>query len=374
MLDINDSQQSILAHNRKLLLGDTALTTKDVLLVPAKGKIVSRELFRIDRHFLMNAPMDSVMDFDGWLNDGYSSSMITNLPRHLTPRLFDFKESHQRNEDIVALLSDNYISVGLHDLLPDKDSAIIRRYKKVGFRGVFGQCQFNIAVDVAHGYSDFAIARYKEIRKWAADIGMSVRIMSGSVATPEAIELLVDGYVDDLRIGIGSGSVCSTREVTGIGVPQLSAVASISNACLRYRGTTKYAWWRLIADGGIENSGDIIKYLAAGADICMLGKMYAACSDSPTKGQSHRGQASAAYQMEHNHRIRNNVPEGVCSLIVPSGKRRIELNTEILAAVRSAGSYLGFEQLSDFGLADNGFIRITQNGQIESGHLPAISY
>ncbi|XP_017488232.1 PREDICTED: inosine-5'-monophosphate dehydrogenase-like [Rhagoletis zephyria] len=142
-----------------------------------------------------------------------------------------------------------------------------------------------VVVDTAHGHSAGVINTIKEIKRMYPD----VQLIGGNIATKEAAEALIDAGVDAVKVGIGPGSICTTRVVTGVGVPQFSAVRSIAEVC-------KARNVRLIADGGIKYSGDIAKAIAAGADSVMIGSIFAGTDESPGEIIVYKGRAYKSYR------------------------------------------------------------------------------
>ncbi|MFG1501550.1 IMP dehydrogenase [Halobacteriovorax sp. XZX-3] len=145
-----------------------------------------------------------------------------------------------------------------------------------------------IIIDTAHGHSKGVIGMVKTVRGLISK-DQSVDIIAGNIATPEACLALIDAGVDGVKVGIGPGSICTTRVVAGIGVPQLSAVMDCADVCFK-------AGIPFIADGGIKYSGDIVKALAAGASCVMLGSMFAGCDETPGEMVLYQGRTYKVYR------------------------------------------------------------------------------
>ncbi len=145
-----------------------------------------------------------------------------------------------------------------------------------------------IIIDTAHGHSKGVIEMVKKVRGLVKE-GQSLDIIAGNIATPEACKALIKAGVDGVKVGIGPGSICTTRVVAGIGVPQLSAVMDCASVCLK-EGIP------FIADGGIKYSGDIVKALAAGASCVMLGSMFAGCDETPGEMVLYQGRTYKVYR------------------------------------------------------------------------------
>jgi IMP dehydrogenase len=225
-----------------------------------------------------------------------------------------------------------------------------------------------LVVDVAHGHSDHAIDAAKEIRKRVD----GTELVVGNVATTQAARELLELDVDAIKVGIGPGSICITRLVTGSGVPQLSAVMDCSQES-RKKDVP------IIADGGVRNSGDITKALAAGASTVMLGSLLAGTEESPGMivirgGLRHKvcwGSASLMAQWDARtstgqdlEEVSEVVPEGV-EAVVPYKGLVTEVLNHLVGGLRSGISYAGARNIEEL-QANTCFIRITSAGLKES--------
>ncbi|SCY72822.1 IMP dehydrogenase [Alkaliphilus peptidifermentans] len=224
-----------------------------------------------------------------------------------------------------------------------------------------------IVVDTAHGHSKGVIDAVRSIKSKYPD----VQLIAGNVATAEATVELIEAGADAVKVGIGPGSICTTRVVAGIGVPQITAIYDCAKAAKDY-GVP------IIADGGIKYSGDIPKAIAAGANIVMIGSLLAGTEESPGetiifKGRSfksYRGMGSIAamkmgskdrYFQEENKKF---VPEGVEGKVPYKGPLK-DTVYQLIGGLRSGMGYCGAETIED--LKKNGkFIRITGAGLKES--------
>lgn len=225
-----------------------------------------------------------------------------------------------------------------------------------------------LVLDIAHGHSSNALEAIRKIKKI---LGTKVELIAGNVATKEGAEDLAKAGADSIKVGVGSGSICITRLVTGSGVPQLTAISDCSKVTSEYGVTC-------IADGGIRNSGDITKALVAGADTVMVGSLLAGTDESPGeivfRGNHRykvtRGMASAsarrdqlAHAQSHEDLV-DYVPEGV-EAIVPYKGSAISVIHQLAGGLRSGLSYCGAKNLEE--LRTNAeFIRITEVGLVES--------
>lgn len=226
-----------------------------------------------------------------------------------------------------------------------------------------------IVVDTAHGHSAGVIRKIKEIRDTYPD----VTIIAGNVATAEATRDLFDVGVDVVKVGIGPGSICTTRVVAGVGVPQLTAIYECATAAKEYGKT-------IIADGGIKYSGDIVKALAAGGHAAMLGSMLAGTDESPgdfeiyqgRRFKSYRGMGSLAAMeagssdryFQAKNEANKMVPEGIEGRVPYKGSVT-DIIFQMVGGIRSGMGYTGSANLK--ALRDEAqFIRMSGAGLIES--------
>jgi len=215
-----------------------------------------------------------------------------------------------------------------------------------------------LCLDVAHGHHALVRTALRTLRK---NLGDKVHLMAGNVATLEAFNDLADWGANSIRVGIGGGSICSTRINTGHGVPTFQSVLD----CSRSNREAK-----LIADGGIRNAGDIVKALAAGADFVMLGSMLAGTDESPgeifksgnKKYKVYRGMASRSAQLDW--RGKSSSPEGVSTTIPYKGSVD-EILQDISGNIKSGFSYTGVRNLMDLQVKAT-FLQQTPAGQFES--------
>lgn len=228
-----------------------------------------------------------------------------------------------------------------------------------------------ICIDSAHGHTKNIINATRFIKKHYPHIP----VISGNVATYEGAKALFDAGADIVKVGMGSGSICTTRIMSGVGVPQLSAIFDCVKAA-RECGKS------IIADGGLRNSGDIVKALAAGASAVMLGSLLAGTDESVgelieyqnSKYKSYRGMGSVQamakgsatrYGQNYSHgEIQKLVPEGVEGLVPSKGPLKDCLH-QILGGVRSACGYLGASNIVELQKKAR-FIKITQASMTES--------
>lgn len=228
-----------------------------------------------------------------------------------------------------------------------------------------------IVVDIAHGDSHLEIEMIQNIRKHFS----STQIIAGNVATSDGTKRLIDAGADAVKVGVGPGSICITRQVAGSGVPQLSAVIECADAA-RPHGIP------VIADGGIRHPGDVAKALAAGASTVMIGSMLAGTDESPGmimtrrghRYKASRGMASLEANIERNKRegndltqeeIEDYVAEGVEAAVPYRGRAR-EVLTQLVGGLQSGMSYSGAHSIEEL-QAKAIFVRMTGAGLKESG-------
>lgn len=224
-----------------------------------------------------------------------------------------------------------------------------------------------VALDSAHGHSQNIINKVKEIKAAFPDL----QVIAGNIATAEAAKALIDAGADCIKVGIGPGSICTTRVVAGIGVPQITAIYDVCEEAKKY-GIP------VIADGGIKYSGDCVKAVAAGADVIMMGSLLAGCDESPGEFEIYQGRRFKVYRgmgslaaMEKGSKDRyfqtgskKLVPEGVEGRVPYKGPLSDTI-FQLVGGLRSGMGYCGTPTIAD--LKENGkFIRITGAGLKES--------
>ena len=224
-----------------------------------------------------------------------------------------------------------------------------------------------IVIDTAHGHS----ANVLKVVKMVRDAYQGLQIIAGNVATAEATVDLIKAGVDAVKVGIGPGSICTTRVVAGIGVPQITAIMNSYEAAKSY-GIP------IIADGGIKYSGDVTKALAAGASVCMMGSIFAGCDESPGTFELYQGRKYKVYRgmgsiaaMEKGSKDRyfqtdakKLVPEGVEGRVAYKGTVE-DTVFQLIGGLRSGMGYCGAKDIKT--LQTNGkFIKITAASLKES--------
>lgn len=226
-----------------------------------------------------------------------------------------------------------------------------------------------VVIDTAHGHSKNVISMLREVKKKYS----SLDVIVGNIATAEAARLLADNGADGVKVGIGPGSICTTRVIAGVGVPQLTAIYEVAKE-LKGSGVP------VVADGGIRYSGDIVKALAAGADTIMAGSLFAGVEESPgetiilngRKFKSYRGMGSLEamqngskdrYFQDVEDDIKKLVPEGIVAQ-VPYKGTLAEVFYQLIGGLRAGMGYCGAANME--ALKEAKFVRITSAGVVEN--------
>ncbi len=327
------------------IIEDVKLDYKDVLITPKRSNLSSRSEVKLERTFtfrsgnswkgvpIIAANMDGVgtIEMDNELN---KHGCLVALTKHY--ELNELVDQFQRK------LKSSIYSLGISDA------------DLVKFAFVYGNCDFpsmRVCVDVANGYTQAFVEFIKKFREKYPN----VVLMAGNVVTPEMTEELILSGVDIVKVGIGPGSVCTTRKKTGVGYPQLSAVIECADAAHGLRG-------HIIADGGCSVPGDVVKAFAAGADFVMLGGMLAGHKEggaTPLGGNKFYGMSSDTAMDLHNGGVANyRASEGKTVEIPYRGEVKHTMQ-DILGGLRSACTYVGASELKELSKRTT-FIRVTQ--------------
>lgn len=301
------------------------LTFDDILLKPQRGVLEHREDADISvpelglKIPLIAAPMPSLSSYDlmSEIRRLGGTAVINRMKRPLSLRVIEYFA----NPDLG-------VAVGL-----DLDE----------FESLYDTGARVFWMDIAHGHSDRGIAFVKWVKKFPG-----AYLIAGSVATAEGAYELAQAGADGLRVGIGPGSVCTTRQVTGFGVPQLQAIEECKIG----------SELPVIADGGIRNSGDIVKALAAGADAVMIGGLFARAKESATNGWQHYGNASS---MVNGHRA----PEGISINYTETPEPLEDIVKRLCWGIRSGISYAGATNIRELQEMAQ-WIKLTDAGRTES--------
>lgn len=304
---------------------EEGLTYDDVLLVPQYSELSSRMeadtstvLGGLNLKIpILSANMDTVTGLR------MAQVLATGGAAGVLHRYADKEEIISWIQPLMAMGLYAIPSVGVSE----KDRLFIEELWALGVE--------HICIDIAHGHSKVGI----ETTKIAAALGFKT-IIAGNVATADGVRDLANAGANVIKVGVGPGSACSTRIVTGHGVPQLSAVLECATKA-------KELGVCIIADGGLKNSGDIAKALAAGAQAVMTGSLFAGCNETPHGTKEYRGMASEAAQLAFRGKVNNDAPEGVL-IEAPDRGSALDVLNRLAGGIRSAMSYSGVTNLKDF--------------------------
>jgi len=329
----------------KFFSEDVYLTYDDVLIYP--GKSLPSRYDAILSNIIIPAPMDTISGPE-LVSKQVASVGIGILHRYLTVE----EKIDAWRKTIVPWGGALFIGIGV-------DWKEINQLLQAGIT--------NYCIDVANGYSDKVI----EIIKGIKQVYPAALIIAGNIATPEAFGELWRAGADYIRVGIGGGSLCTTRLVTGVGVPNLSCLLDLNEY-----------WWgasiptgmnynskrpKIIADGGIRNSGDAVKALVAGADYVMLGNVLSGCDETPGEAingyKEFRGMASLEAQTDFYGK-EPICPEGVTTKVKCKGPYE-KILANMLAGIKSGMSYVNARNINEL-RANAKFIRITNNSLLEN--------
>lgn len=326
------------------------LTFDDVLLVPAKSDVRSRRdpalTTRLTKNTeiqipIISANMDTVTESD------MAICMAQLGGLGILHRFMSIEDQVQQVQKVKEagsrLIS---ASIGVGEEFKDRSKALIQAGARI------------LTIDIAHGHS----VQMMETMKWLKDAHPEVELIAGNLATPDAAQDLIEAGADAIKVGIGPGSMCTTRIITGCGVPQLTAIALCAEVGDAY-GVP------IIADGGMRNSGDILKAIAAGASSVMLGGMLSGTIETPGEikngRKQYRGMASKAAQVSWRGGVPEGMaPEGESTFVTVKGHVK-DVILEITGGIRSGMSYVNATQLSEIRERAR-FIEMSFNGVSES--------
>lgn len=338
-----------------------ALSYDDVLLVPQFSKIVSRSHVDLTTKLtprlslkipLITSNMTDVTGVEMAIKIGHMGGLGV-IPRFMSAEDEAKMVSKVKKEGLVTAAS-----VGLRNGMFARAETLVKAGADILF------------LDVAHGHMKTCIDGTKNLKQ---KFGKQIDVISGNVATYDGAADLFKAGADCVKVGVGPGSICITRTETGFGVPQLTAVMEASRAAKKYNKA-------IIADGGIKNSGDVVKALAAGASAIMAGSLFAGTTEAPGKKVKIKGKtyknyyASTSYLEKKNHiktnghEYSNNYAkhiEGVESLVRFKGPIT-PIIERLLANIRSGFSYGSARNISEL-WKNSKFVHITQMGMRESG-------
>jgi IMP dehydrogenase len=343
-MDLTFSASGITARGR-------GLTYDDVLIVPSKSAVRSRRdpnlATRLTKNLKITMPfisanMDTVTESPMAIAMGQLGGF--GILHRFMPIEAQIDEVHRvRDAGLEAIGA----SIGVNEEGRARAEALVREGVNV------------LTIDIAHGHS---VAMIEQLHWLRGKFKHKVDLIAGNVATPEATEELIRAGADAIKVGIGPGSMCTTRIITGAGVPQLTAVAWCSEAARSHNVP-------VIADGGLKSSGDVVKALAAGAETVMLGSLLAGCLETP--GEIHggkkryRGMASRAAQVSWRGGLPEGMaPEGEATAVPVKGGVK-DVIMELAGGLRSGMSYINAETLPEI-LEKARFMEMSASGFRES--------
>ena len=338
-----------------------ALTFDDVTLVPKYSEILPSEVntnTQLSSHLklkipLLSSAMDTVTESKMAIAIAKSGGIgVIHRNLDVENQILEIKKVKRKGLIVGAA-----VGAGLNEF---------KRAKAIIKEGVD-----LIVVDTAHGHTKKVGEIIKFIKKFK---NKKVALCAGNIATPEAAKFLIKLGVDIIKVGIGPGSICTTRLVAGIGVPQLSAILSVRNG-LKNKNV------KIISDGGIKYSGDLAKAFAAGADAVMIGSLFAGTDEAPGKlikkngklfksfrgmgsvGAMNKGSADRYFQTKQND-VSKYVPEGVEGFAKYKGDVG-SIIYKLIGGLRSSMGYLGSKSITKLRIKPN-FVKITKAGFYES--------
>jgi IMP dehydrogenase len=326
------------------------LTFDDVLIIPSKSDVRSRKdpslATQLTKNKTMELPIISAnMDTVTEASMGIAMHELGGVG--ILHRFMTIEDQIKNvREMLQAGVKNISASIGVNDDFKDRAKALIAAGVNI------------LTIDIAHGHS----VQMFETMKWCKDTYPHIDIIAGNVATPEATEDLIKAGADAIKVGIGPGSMCTTRIITGAGVPQLTAIAICAEVAKEYKVP-------VIGDGGIKTSGDIVKAFSAGASSVMLGSMLSGTIETPGEikngKKQYRGMASKSAQVSWRGGVPEGMaPEGESTLVSVKGHVK-DVILELSGGIRSGMSYINATQISEI-CEKARFIEMTSSGMFES--------
>jgi IMP dehydrogenase len=326
------------------------LTFDDVLIIPARSDVRSRRdpslASKLTKNFTIDTPiisanMDTVTEYDM----AFAMNQLGGVG--ILHRFVSIEEqgsqARRLKEAGVKIIA---ASVGVGEEFKSRAKSLIDAGVNL------------ITIDIAHGHSIQMI----ETMKWLKDTYPQIELIAGNLATPDAARDLIEAGADAIKVGIGPGSMCTTRIITGCGVPQLTAVALCAEIAESY-GVP------VIADGGIRTSGDMVKAFAAGASTVMLGSMLSGTIESPGEikngKKQYRGMASRSAQESWRGGVPEGMaPEGESTQVAVKGHVKDVIH-EVTGGIRSGMSYVNATSIAE--IKDKAlFMEMSSSGISES--------
>lgn len=353
------------------------LTFDDIMLIPSYTEVSSRSecstktlLFgRSLDHPVVPANMDTITE-QAMLAAIFNTGGIAFIHRFMSIKdqfnmvkhalLSDYQFAIEWNESPAFIP----FTIGMKENLPDVWNTLAPLVYHYGEDQAVVRTINCLLLDVAHANSKQVVDRINEIR-----VQYAGPLIVGNVATYDGVRRLIDAGVDGVKVGIGNGSICSTRLVTGHGVPQVTALQEADRA--RSHAGLGYSDFAIISDGGCNYYGDVVKALSLGANLVMTGKLFAGCTETPgmminnsqgIPSKLYRGMAS--WEAQNERQFSGKTAEGV-SHVVPIKGSAVNIVSDIQGAIRSALSYSGVTTIEDM-YRNAEFIVQTSSGINES--------
>lgn len=349
--------------------GTTALTFDDVLLEPQYSEIESRKEVDLSTYItplrkldipIVAANMDTICESKMAIAMGKLGGL------GVIHRYMPLEKQLEEVRVTRAALLDKPVAaaIGVKNGIVEHTKALVKAGADI------------IVIDVAHGWHKLvgdALDALTSLELESDIGGLPVEFIAGNVAIPHGATYLMDHKAAGIKVGVGSGSICSTRLVTGHGVPQLLAVATSVLRAKTYMNGEEFSPRTIIADGGIRKSADIVKALAAGANTVMVGALLAGCEETPgrvTSGfvsipnmKEYRGMASREAQTEF-YGNSPDAPEGVTTMVPARGSVK-DVIANLVGGIRSGLSYSGARNIQELQLTAS-WLRVSENGYLES--------
>ncbi len=341
---------SLLFNWKKIKERDHGLTFDDVLIMPAKSEVRSRRdpslRTRLTKTKFLETPIISA-NMDTVTESKMAIAMhkmgglgVLHRFMNIDQQVLEIEKVKAAGAQIISA------SIGVNAEFKERAEALIKAGVNL------------MTIDIAHGHS----VQMMETLKWLKDKFSDLEVIAGNLATPDAAADLIEAGADAIKVGIGPGSMCTTRIITGCGVPQLTAIAMCAEVAEKY-GVP------IIADGGIRTSGDMVKAFCAGASTIMLGSMLSGTIETPgdivNGKKQYRGMASKKAQISWRGDMPAGMaPEGESTFVTVKGHVE-DVISELTGGIRSGMSYINastIEEMRDRGL----FMEMSPNGIRES--------
>jgi IMP dehydrogenase len=329
---------------------ERGLTFDDVLMIPRKSEVRSRKdpglKTQVTKNISIDIPIVSA-NMDTVTESGMAIALHNLGGLGILHRFMSIEQQLHEVQLVKKAGAKNIsASIGVNADFKERANQLISAGVNI------------VTIDIAHGHS----IQMMETLKWLKDTYPKIEVIAGNLATPEAARDLIEAGADAIKVGIGPGSMCTTRIITGCGVPQLTAIALCTEVAEAYKVP-------VIADGGIRTSGDIVKALAAGASCVMLGSMLSGTLETPgdiINGlKQYRGMASKSAQVSWRGEVPTGMaPEGESTTVNVKGPVAVVIH-ELLGGIRSGMSYVNANTIKE--IRENAqFMEMTPNGISES--------